>query len=65
MMVNFVRKIKEAMKVLLQTSKNIRGLEYRMHPKAWTVVILDWNSNPKFLECGDVGIGANEAPGAS
>ena len=30
-------------------------------PKAWTVVILDWNSNPICLD-GDVGMGTNEAP---
>ena len=27
-----------------------------MHPKAWKVVMLDWNSNPRCLEYDDVGM---------
>ena len=42
MMVDSVRKMEESpLKGLPQTSKNIRGLEYRMHLKAWKVVMLD------------------------
>ena len=34
--------------------KNYSGLEYQMHPKAWIVVMLDWDFNSKYLEGGDV-----------
>ena len=53
-MVDSVRKWGTPLRKLPQTSKGIRRLEYRMRLNAWTVLMLDWNFNLKYLECGDV-----------
>lgn len=49
MMVDWVRLWRSILYGFPQTSKTIWGLDYRMHPIAWNIVMLDWNSNAKNL----------------
>ena len=46
-MLDLVKKWGSPLKGLPKTSKNVCGLDYRMHIWAWKVVMLGWHSNSK------------------